>query len=157
MWRFIFSVLILLGTLALNPKTVLVQSQTTTSECQPFPFIGGIDNFPEVEGRSDQQELWALVFRNPAPFEINEAIKIVWRMTGSGTFNIAARHSDGTMIDPIWGPEEHGGSTWDRPGDEWGTGFRFPKAGCWRITVTRGNATGEVDFLVIDSNKLEFF
>ena len=39
------------------------------------------------------------------------------------------------------GPEmsgpEHGGSTYRRPGDEWGSGYRFAKAGCYRLTARR--------------------
>ncbi|MEW6404957.1 MAG: hypothetical protein AB1649_24440 [Chloroflexota bacterium] len=29
------------------------------------------------------------------------------------------------------------GSDWKRPGQEWGTEFIFPQAGCWRIFVSR--------------------
>jgi hypothetical protein len=49
---------------------------------------------------------------------------------------------DGTRAKPWFGPEEHGGSTWRRPGEEWGTGFVFPKAGCYRVEVTRTRGSG---------------
>ena len=29
------------------------------------------------------------------------------------------------------------GSDWKHPGQEWGSEFIFPKAGCWRILVSR--------------------
>lgn len=39
-------------------------------------------------------------------------------------------------LEPVWGPEEHMGSNWNRAGSEWGTGFRFPSPGCWQVVVT---------------------
>ncbi len=90
-------------------------------------------------------ELWALLFFDQAHAGQDE--KIVWRITSTGTgkpFDVQARHVDGTIIRPIWGPEFHGGSNWDRPGDEWGTGFNFPEPGCWTLTVTSGATSGEI-------------
>ena len=88
-------------------------------------------------------ELWALLFFDKA--QANTEEKIVWRITGTGRqFDIFARHEDGTVIHPIWGPDYHGGSNWERPGDEWGTGFNFPKPGCWTLTVTLGATVGEI-------------
>jgi hypothetical protein len=88
-------------------------------------------------------ELWALLFFDKA--QANKEQKIVWRITGTGTqFEVIARHEDGTIIHPIWGPALHGSSTWERPGDEWGTGFNFPKPGCWTLTATLGATTGEI-------------
>ena len=43
-----------------------------------------------------------------------------------------------------FGPEPHGGSTFDRPGDEWGTGFRFDQSGCRRIGLRRTGTSGTV-------------
>ena len=45
----------------------------------------------------------------------------------------------------VFGPEPHrGGSTYHRPGDEWGTGFRFTTTGCWHIHLARDDNAGEV-------------
>ncbi len=88
-------------------------------------------------------ELWALLFFGRAYIE--EELKIVWRMTGADEqFIVEGRHEDGTAVAPIWGPEQHGGSNWERPGDEWGTGFNFPKPGCWTLTATSGATAGEI-------------
>ena len=87
--------------------------------------------------------MWALLFFDKA--HAKEDLKIVWRITGSGKqFTVQARNEDGTVVSPTWGPEDHGGSTWERPGYEWGTGFNFPKPGCWTLTATRGTTIGEI-------------
>jgi hypothetical protein len=93
-------------------------------------------------------ELWALLFFEKA--QTTAEVKIVWRMTGTDElFTVQGRHDDGTVILPSWGPEYHEGSNWDRPGDEWGTGFQFPKSGCWTLTATRGTASGEIRLNVL--------
>ncbi len=95
-------------------------------------------------------ELWALLFFDKA--QAQQDLKIVWRITGTGSpFTIKAQHTDGTIVKPIWGPEYHGGSSWQRPGDEWGTGFNFPKPGCWTLTVTLGKTIGEIRLEVLPS------
>ena len=90
-------------------------------------------------------ELWALLFFDSAA--ANQDLKFVWRITTTGTgqdFHIEAKSENGKTTLPIWGPEFHGGSTWNRPGEEWGTGFNFPEPGCWTITVTSGATIGEI-------------
>jgi hypothetical protein len=90
-------------------------------------------------------ELWALLFFDKA--YPNEDLKFVWRITVTGAgedFHAQAQNKTGTIILPVWGPEYHGGSTWERPGIEWGTGFNFPEPGCWTITVTGGTTKGEI-------------
>ena len=121
----------------------------TKPVCQPSLTQPSKHGFPEIQGtmRSDG-ELWALLFFDKA-YAKQEA-KIVWRITGTGKqFDITARHEDGTIIHPIWGPEYHGSSNWERPGDEWGTGFNFPESGCWTLTVTLGATTGEIRLEVL--------
>src|SRR2546423_12507794 len=82
----------------------------------------------EVKG----SHLWALVFA-PLPIKARTETKIVWRMGGHGAFHIEAKTTDGTGAQLTFGPEPHGGSTWYVPNtDEWGAGFIFPSAGCWR-------------------------
>ena len=67
--------------------------------------------------------------------------KIVVRLTGEG--ELAVRVTDPTGADraPGWGPEPHGGSNYERPGDEWGIGFDFDSPGCWQVEMIRGSET----------------
>lgn len=104
--------------------------------------------FPEIRGAAAGATVWALVFHNPVTAD--EEAKIVWRMTGSGSVRFAAHSPSGRVIEPEWGPEPHAGSTWNRPGAEWGTGWVFPEPGCWRIHVTRsGQGRGVVSITVV--------
>jgi hypothetical protein len=83
--------------------------------------------------------LWALFFLSddqPAVVANQEA-KIVWKIGGTGAFTVKATGPDGAEATPVWGPEGHGGSTWERPGTEYGTGFRLPAPGCWTFTAQR--------------------
>ena len=92
-------------------------------------------------------EMWALLFFETA--QANEEEKIVWRITGeSDEFQAHAQNDEGTVVEPTW-IEYHGGSNWQRPGQEWGTGFNFPTPGCWTITVSRGETTGEISLDVL--------
>ncbi len=92
-------------------------------------------------------ELWALLFFDKAQSGKEE--KIVWRITGTGKqFDAQAQHADGTIIRPVW-VEYHGGSSWERPGEEWGSAFNFPKPGCWTLTIARGATTGEIRLEVL--------
>lgn len=101
----------------------------------------------EVRAVAKGAEVWALLFAM-VPFEHGRDVKIVWRMTGTGPLTVTAELPDGTRAKRTFGPEEHGGSTWQRPGDEWGTGFNFPKPGCWRLTATRTVGSGYIDLPV---------
>jgi hypothetical protein len=80
----------------------------------------------------------------PVPLPVGKEVKIVWRMTGSGPLRITATRSDGMSARRTFGPEEHTGSNWNRPGDEWGTGFVFPEAGCWDLHLARTLGSGDV-------------
>ncbi|WP_422773250.1 hypothetical protein ACN28C_10180 [Plantactinospora sp. WMMC1484] len=102
---------------------------------------------PEVQGVANAgNSLWGLLFPRGGPeLRAGRDEKIVWRMTGSGSFHIRATGPDGATVEPVWGPTAHGGSSWSRPGDEWGTGWNFPTAGCWTVRASRsGGATGTV-------------
>ncbi|MFG1698567.1 hypothetical protein [Nonomuraea sp. NPDC049309] len=105
-------------------------------------FLG--EGFPEVRGTAEGAELWGLLFVRTTPLKRGDEVKIVWRMTGEGPLKVRASLPDGTQAKLIWGPEEHGGSNWRRPGQEWGTGFVFPKAGCWKIELTRTRGSGHL-------------
>lgn len=126
------------------PPTSESQDSTPLEACQPSRIQASKIELPEIQGTmSTDGEMWALLFFDKA--HAKQDVKIVWRMTGSDKlFSVAARHDDGTVISPIWGPDDHGRSNWDRPGDEWGTGFNFPKPGCWTLTATRGKITGGI-------------
>lgn len=126
----------------------LASAPPRVADCDP-PSPGDLINtgLPELHGKASHGELWALVFR-PLPIHAGEETKIVWRMTGSGLFRIDARNPEGAAALLTFGPEQHSGSTWQRPGQEWGTGFIFPYPGCWRIHAERDDASGDVDLVV---------
>ncbi|GAA3672343.1 hypothetical protein GCM10022224_040750 [Nonomuraea antimicrobica] len=111
--------------------------------CNGTPVFLG-NGFPEVRGTARDAELWGLLFVGRPPLERGDEVKIVWRMTGEGPLRIRATLPDGTAAKLVWGPEEHGGSTWRRPGQEWGTGFVFPKGGCWKVELVRTRGSGHV-------------
>jgi hypothetical protein len=108
--------------------------------CPPTAQIGGLAERQGVAG--DGATLWALFFPTEPMLTVGQEIKVVWRMTGSGDFSIVAAGPGATTIKPVWGPEPHLSSTWNRPGDEWGTGWVFPAAGCWTISASRSNNSG---------------
>ena len=116
----------------------------TRATCQSSQIQTSTNQMPEIQGTmSTDGEMWALLFFDQAHAE--EDLKIVWKMTGSGNqLTVQAVHEDGTIISPSWGPDQHEGSNWDHPGLEWGTGFNFPKPGCWTLTATRGTTSGEI-------------
>ncbi|HEV2030127.1 MAG TPA: hypothetical protein VGS16_16605 [Candidatus Dormibacteraeota bacterium] len=92
---------------------------------------------------SSRGSLWALFF-SPVPPTAGKDVKVVWRMTGSGSFVFRVSDATEKPLPLLWGPEAHGGSTWVRPGDEVGTGFNFPHAGCWDIHIDRSTASGDL-------------
>lgn len=113
-----------------------------------MPILRGSASLPEVEGIGSHAQFWALLFYSP-PATTGTQEKIVVRMTGkSAGLRIQATGPSGQTLAPSWGPQYHGGSTWDRPGQEWGTGWTFPTPGCWRIEAQRGKARGEIDLQV---------
>jgi hypothetical protein len=134
----------------LVPTRSFAQEPTSEAKCIPGEISASREAFPEVEGRSETQSVWGLLFPYHVPLWVDEDLKIVWRMTGEGNLKVYAIHEDGTILEPIWGPEAHGGSNWNRPGEEWGTGFHFTKTGCWRIILERGRDVGEVDLLIVE-------
>jgi hypothetical protein len=124
-------------------------STSTPAVCDSSQIQTSKIDFPEVQGiMSTGGEMWALLFFDKP--HAKEELKIVWRITGSGKdFTVQAKNVDGTVVGPIWGPIDHGGSSWDRPGYEWGTGFNIPEPGCWTFTVTRGSTIGEIRLSIL--------
>jgi hypothetical protein len=109
-----------------------------------------VDSAFEVQGTvSGGLELWGLVEpQNGLPVRSDSSVKIVWRMTGAGPLRLTAIGPVGEKLLPDFGPEIHGGSSWTRPGDEWGSSFTFPTPGCWDVQLTRGAVTGHVWMVV---------
>ena len=109
----------------------------------PFHGWGSPDGPPEVGLDSPQGSLWALFFGR-VPSSAGKEIKVVWRMTGSGGFTFRVSDAAGMLVPLAWGPQRHTGSNWDHPGDEVGTGFNFPHAGCWDIHIARSDTQGDL-------------
>ena len=79
---------------------------------------------------------------------VGALIKVVWRITGTGTPRVGLSDPGGRAVPLAFGPELHGRSTFHHPGDEYGTGFTPTGPGCWRMTMTRGAVSGSLSFLV---------
>ena len=86
--------------------------------------------------------------RAPRAARADDQEKIVWRMTGTGLLRLAVLGPAGPQ-ERGWGPAEHGSSTWDKPGQEWGAGYVFTRPGCWDLRAVRGRATADVWLRVI--------
>lgn len=99
----------------------------------------------EAVGTStDGTSLHALLMGDPGvrpdgSIPVGKEIKIVVRMTGSGDLAVEADGPDGQHARPTWGPEPHGGSSFDRPGEEWGVGLDLPSPGCWLVEFQRSD------------------
>jgi hypothetical protein len=139
---------LVLMTLTLVVVSGCSSRDVTPEECDPDPLRTG----GEVSVPAEGFEVWALLFATyhmtigqPVFIPQDEEIKIVWRVTGEGDVSVQALGPDGSTLPPVWGPEGHIGSNWDRPGDEWGTGWVFPEPGCWSIEVERGDAVAYMD------------
>lgn len=114
--------------------------------CHPATPIGRWHSFlPQVEGTGHGASLWGLLmFPHALPARVGDQEKIVWRMTGTGLLALAAIGPDGKHHRPAWGPDAHQGSNWDKPGDEWGSGYVFTAPGCWDLRAIRGDAIADV-------------
>jgi len=120
-----------------------VVSFSPRAHCHPARPSGTSPNeLVEVRGIAHDGQLWALVF-DRVPVPIRRKVKIAWRMTGAGPLRLLALGEHEQVVRPH-DLAEHGGSNWDRPGDEWGGYFVFPSAGCWDIQARRGSVTGDV-------------
>jgi hypothetical protein len=116
--------------------------------CQPPSPVhtASRQGLPEAQGTATGGQLWALFFAG-MPIHPMQEIKIVWRMTGDGDLQLAAVGPGGIHISPNW-TQYHGSSNWQRPGQEWGSGFTFPSNGCWDLHATRGTSSGDVWLVV---------
>jgi hypothetical protein len=69
-------------------------------------------------------------------------------MTGVGGLDAGSISPSGKPVALTW-LEVHRGSNYDRPGDEWGTGYLFNEPGCWHLTFKRSNSEADV-WLTVD-------
>jgi hypothetical protein len=137
----VLALLVLSGCGAPSATITPLAAGPQASVCPATAEFGPSGGFPERQGVGKGATLYALFFPTGPAIVAGTEIKVVWRMTGTGAFTIAATGPDTTKVTPVWGPEPHGGSTFERPGDEWGTGWSFPEPGCWTITATRADSS----------------
>jgi hypothetical protein len=136
------------GSPQVSTATTLPSAPLGAPGCQPPSSLhASTEGFPEVQATATGVQLWALLFTHP-PLHARQEIKIVWRMTGAGPFHVSTRGPHSMPAHPTFGPEAHESSNWNRPGEEWGTGFIFPVAGCWDLHASRGKASGDVWLVV---------
>jgi hypothetical protein len=117
-----------------------------SASCAPSANFHGwkaADGFPETGLDTKGGSVWALFFA-PLPPTAGKEIKVVWRMTGTGAFVFRVTDAERKLVAPAWGPEGHRSSNWTHPGDEVGTGFNFPHAGCWDIHVARSEVSADL-------------
>src|SRR5262249_40779615 len=84
---------------------------------------GTVTSASSTSAETEAPQLWALFQPSVWPARADTYLKIVWRMTGSGNLSLVAIGPDGRRLAPHEGPTAHGGSNWDRPGNEWGSSF----------------------------------
>jgi len=101
----------------------------------PSPSLGDV---VQATG-SDGVTAFGLLFGAEADAIPNDGstVKMAVRMTGVGELSVHLIRPDGSEQPLAWGPDPHGGSSFDRPGDEWGIGFSPDEAGCWQIAFER--------------------
>lgn len=103
----------------------------------------------EIHG-SGTASLYGLVMvTSPLPVKVGEQVKIVWRMTGSGSLRLWASSPTRRRVPLRWGPDFHTSSSYHRPGQEWGAGYVFPVAGCWHLDARRGVARAVAPLWVV--------
>ncbi|WP_319463921.1 hypothetical protein [Micromonospora sp. RTP1Z1] len=83
---------------------------------------------------------WTLLFLHDGRLPAGEQVKIALKVTGSGELTLRAVGPGGVTVEPR-SFDHHGGSTWARPGDEWGSYWVFPTPGCWTIQADRADGT----------------
>jgi hypothetical protein len=106
----------------------------------------------EARGVASNGDLWALFFVGftsartavLSPSVVGKRTKIVWRMLGSGDATFTAVAPGGARIAPVNVQLHDGGSTWTRPGREWGTEFVFSQPGCWQLHAQRSDGAGDL-------------
>ena len=106
--------------------------------CRPVsPRVGS-----EIRGSAGTGELYGLVFVDGL-IRTGTEVKIVWRMTGHGELQATAIGPTGQNAPLVSGPTAHTGSSFERPGDEWGVFYRFDQPGCWQLHISRNDFEGD--------------
>jgi hypothetical protein len=129
------------------PPTTVDAPATTVDRCDAdgaTPINADNRQGPEVVVDASEATLYGLMFTHRPPVRAGDEVKIVWRMTGRGDLSVRFVDPDGRERPLVFGPEPHGSSNYDRPGDEWGTGFLFDRVGCWQIHLERDVGVGDV-------------
>lgn len=83
----------------------------------------------------------------PVPVPPDELAKIAVRMTGHGDLRLWAVGPEAERLEPE-GVTPHTGSNWERPGDEWGSYWKFPSRGCWTVHAERREVSGTTKIMV---------
>jgi hypothetical protein len=130
-------------------RSAAVAASTATTIATPkacavtrFGVVGAPN---ELHVESAHGQLWGLALGpGHVPPRAGDEVKIVWRMTGTGPLHVVLRAPDGRAQPLVFGPEAHATSSYDRPGDEWGTGLRFATRGCWNIHLARADTSADV-------------
>jgi hypothetical protein len=119
---------------------------SATAQCLQATETPGLQA-DEVGATGDRATLYGLVFATVRSIKAGDDVKIVWRMTGQGPVTFTAYDPNGTERPLAWGPEPHGGqgaSNYHRPGSEWGVGYTFGTAGCWRLHAQRTVGSADI-------------
>lgn len=124
------------------------ESEAVPTSCGDKPGRDPASGFAEINATTSERSLFALVFGDYPAKAGGQTTKIAWRMTGTGPLVLEAVGPNGESLRPAFGPEPHVSSNWSRPGDEWGSGFDFPTAGCWTITASRQDVSANIAVLV---------
>ena len=114
------------------------------SSCAPPSHVRSVGSDKiEIQGvASGGGTLWALV-NHAEPVPSGTDLRIVWRMNGAARLTATAVGADGKQV-PATGIVLASGVSWTRPGDPWNSALRFPTPGCWRVSVQRGAAHGDI-------------
>jgi hypothetical protein len=113
--------------------------------CRPASPIATTSVGPEVRGTSKTASLYGLIMTTMSPpIRTGEQVKVVWRMTGAGPLQLSAISPGGKRVALLFGPQLHISSDYDRPGQEWGSGYEFATSGCWHLHAARDDAKADV-------------
>jgi len=152
-------VAIVVAVAALASGAARLDAMARTDDCRSLSTVSMYSpGWPEIRGTTNRGQLWVTgglgPSATPGPAALDALVsqpfplKWIWRMTGTGALRIVAIAPSGMRVNPVWGPDRHGGSNWAHPGAEWGTGWFFWERGCWRIHATRGKTHGDVFLLL---------
>ncbi|SCE88464.1 hypothetical protein GA0074696_1441 [Micromonospora purpureochromogenes] len=99
------------------------------------------NDYPVREIAGTPGVLWALLFFPETDgLPAGRQTKIALKVTGTGELTLRATGPDDVTVRPEEF-DQHDGSNWTRPGDEWGTYWVFPTPGCWTIRADRADGT----------------